>query len=70
MTITVERSGSAGPEMTADAEKTVIEALRDLASWLYRQLEHEYDDLTSDETVDEAIIANQYTFTETGQRFG
>lgn len=56
--------------MTADAEDTMIEALRDLARWLYRQLEREYDYLSSDDVVDETIIANGYTFTEGGQRFG
>ncbi len=56
--------------MTADAEETVIEAMRDLARWLYRQLEREYDDLTSDEAVDEAIVANEYSFTVDGNRFG
>ncbi|EFR3201927.1 TPA: hypothetical protein N6030_000995 [Escherichia coli] len=34
--------------MTADAEAAVSEALRDLAFWLYRQLENEYDQMTSD----------------------
>ena len=34
------------------------------------QLEREYGHLTSDETVDEAIIANAYTFTAAGRRFG
>jgi hypothetical protein len=48
----------------------VIEALRDLARWLYRQLEREYDYLSSDEAVDETIAANEYTFTEAGRRFG
>jgi hypothetical protein len=56
--------------MTADAEETVIEALRDLARWLYRQLEREYDHLSSDEAVDESITVNEYTFTEAGRRFG
>ena len=41
-----------------------------LARRLYRQLEREYEYLTSDDAVDEAIIANDYTFTETGHRFG
>lgn len=50
--------------------RTVIEALRDLARWLYRQLEREYDYLTSDEAVDEAILANEYSFTVDGTRFG
>ena len=53
-----------------EAEDVVIEALRDLARWLYRQLEREYAYLTSDAVVDEAILANGYTFTEAGQRFG
>ena len=57
-------------DMTADAEETVMEALRDLARWLYRQLEREYDYLTSDEAVDEAIVANEYSFTVDGKRFG
>jgi len=56
--------------MTADAEDVVTEALRDLARWLYRQLEREYDYLSSDEMVDETIFANGYTFTEIGGRFG
>lgn len=56
--------------MTANAEEAVVEALRDLARWLYRQLEREYGYLSSDEVVDETIIANSYTFTEAGQRFG
>lgn len=70
MAISVERVSPAWQDMTADAEDTVTEALRDLARWLYRQLEREYDDLTSDEAVDEAIVANDYTFTEEGGRFG
>lgn len=70
MAISVERDSSTWQDMTADAEDAVIEALRDLARWLYRQLEREYEYLTSDEAVDEAIIANDYTFTEAGRRFG
>ncbi|EEW61100.1 conserved hypothetical protein [Ruegeria sp. TrichCH4B] len=48
----------------------MAEALRDLARWLYRQLEAEYDHLTSDEAIKEGIIVNEYTFTEGGSRFG
>jgi len=70
MAISVERDSSNWQDMTADAEEIVIEALRDLARWLYRQLEREYDYLTSDEAVDEAITANEYTFTGAGLRFG
>jgi hypothetical protein len=56
--------------MTADADEAVTKALRDLARWLYRQLEREYEYQTSDAVVDEAIIANGYTFTNSGRRFG
>ena len=70
MAISVERDSPTVQDMTADAEVTVIEALRDLARWLYRQLEREYDYLTSDDVVDDAITANAYTFTAAGRRFG
>lgn len=70
MVISVERDSPSGQDMTADAEDTVIEAQRDLARWLYRQLEREYDYLSSDEVVDEGIVANDYTFTDSGERFG
>jgi hypothetical protein len=70
MAISVERDSPTSQDMTADAEDAVIKALRNLARWLYRQLEREYDYQTLDVVVDEAIIANDYTFTETGSRFG
>jgi len=70
MAISVERDSPTYQDMSPDAEDIVIEALRDLARWLYRQLEREYDYLSSDEAVDETITANEYTFTETGLRFG
>jgi len=69
MSISVERDGPSGQEMTADAEDTVIETLRDLARWLYSQLEGEHEYQTSDEVVDETIRINGYTFTEDGRRF-
>jgi hypothetical protein len=70
MSIAVERDSPNNQEMTADAEDTVTEALRDLARWLYRQLEREYDYQIFDAVTDEAILANEYTFTGDGRRFG
>ena len=70
MDITVTRNSPTGQVMTTDAEAAVSEALRDLAFWLYRQLENEYDRLTSDAAVDEALLINEYTFTEAGLRAG
>ncbi|MGS7746010.1 hypothetical protein ACVMLD_22285, partial [Escherichia coli] len=70
MDITVTRNSPTGQAMTTDAEAAVSEALRDLAFWLYRQLENKYDWLTSDTAVDEALLINEYTFTEAGLRAG
>lgn len=70
MNVAVERDGPTGQDMTDDAEDVVIELLRDLARWLYRQLEREYEYQTSDTMIDEAMTANAYTFTEAGHRFG
>lgn len=70
MDIPVDRDSPVYQAPTASAEEEVTEALRDLARWLFRQLEREYDYQTSDEAVDEAITANEYSFTETGRRFG
>lgn len=70
MTISVERDSAHYQDMTPDGEEAVVAALRDLARWLYRQLEREYDHQTSDAVMDEAITANDFTFTVAGRRFG
>jgi hypothetical protein len=70
MEISIERASDTYQPPTPDAEEIVAESLRDLARWLYRQLERECHYQTSDEVVDEGIIANGYTFTEGGRRFG
>lgn len=70
MVISVERDSPTAQNMTKDAEEIVTEALRDLARWLYRQLEREYDYQTSDAVIDETIAANAYTFMASGRRFG
>lgn len=70
MDISVERASGTYQPPTPNAEEIVAEALRDLARWLYRQLEREYEYQTSNEVVDESIEANGYTFTEVGRRFG
>ncbi len=70
MAVSVTRDSSTAAEVIGDAEAVVTEVFRDLANWLYRQLEQEYDHLTSDEAVDETLVANGYTFTEEGRRFG
>ncbi len=70
MSITAERDHPHHPALTDDAEGVLTEAFRDLARWLYRKLEAEYEYLSSNDVVDESITANAFTFTHDGQRFG
>lgn len=57
------------PDYVKDGpEDQLTDAARDAMCWIYRQLEQEYDYLTSDEQVDETIRANEYEFTEDGRR--
>ena len=70
MAIEVERDSPTWQPMTDGAEDIVIEALRDLARWLYRRLRFEYEHQTSDNVVDELLAANDLTFTAGGGRFG
>ncbi|WP_373006315.1 antitoxin of toxin-antitoxin stability system [Hyphomonas sp.] len=70
MAISVERDSQTYRHMTADAEDEIVEALRDLARWLYSQLEREYEHQTSDIVIDEMMLANDYSFTAAGRRFG
>ena len=61
----VEDSYKALPE---GAEEELIDCMRDFADWIYRTLESEYEYQNSDESVEESILANEYTFTEDGER--
>ena len=70
MAIEVTRDSPGSQEIAGNAEARIIDTLRNLANWLYRQLEQEYDHLTSDESVDEMLLVNGYTFTEEGRWFG
>ncbi|MGN6210561.1 antitoxin of toxin-antitoxin stability system [Asticcacaulis sp.] len=68
MVIDVDRDRSdQGP--SNDAEEVVKEGLRDLARWLYRRLEREYEHLTSDAVVDDALAAGDCRFRADGTLF-
>jgi len=56
--------------LTEDAEVIATQALRDLARWLYRQLQADHDHLTLDEAIDEGLIVHEYTFIGAERRFG
>jgi hypothetical protein len=45
------------------------EALKDFMKWIYRQLERQYDYLTSEEAIVETIEANDYEFTAEGKLY-
>ena len=70
MAIEVERDSPTWQPPTDDAEDTVIEALRNLARWLYRQLRSKYEHQTSDDAIDEIVADNGWTFGADGRRFG
>ena len=70
MAIEVERDSPTWQPPTDGAEDIVIETLRDLARWLYRQLECEYEHQTSDAVIDELLAVNDFAFLADGRRFG
>lgn len=66
MEIDVENAD--GEDLTEGTEKEVSQLMRDFADWIYQQLEKEHDYQMLDETVDENIRANEYTFLANGKR--
>ena len=66
--IYVERNSPAEQRIIPDADSIKAETLLDLVHWLIR-LESEYEYQISGEVVDDAIIPNDYIFTEPGQCF-
>lgn len=67
MDVEVEHADDPERDLQGD-DKILTELLRDFADWIYKQLREEYDYQTSDEVVDEAILANNYDFDEEGRR--
>ena len=51
----------------AELEEKTTEFVRNLCKDLYRRLEKEHDSLTSDESVKETLINNDYMFYEDGE---
>lgn len=54
-------------EIGDDATEKFLELTRELARWLYHNLEREHEYLTSDEHVEDMIMCNDYQFTEDGE---
>lgn len=57
-----------GEELDMEVSKEFEELMRDFANWIYKSLKEEYEYQTSDESIDEAIIGNEYEFDEEGER--
>lgn len=53
----------------SELEENVLQIMRQFADWIYDQLRKQYEYEMSNESVDESIIANEYEFTEDGERF-
>ncbi len=49
-----------------DAEDDISTLMNDFNDWMFCTLEREYEWLTSDEQVEESIVANEYEFDEYG----
>ena len=49
-------------------EENLIETIRDFMLWIYRQLESEYDVLSSMEYFQECALASQWEFSEDGEQ--
>lgn len=52
----------------AETSKELLGLFREFANWIYAGLQADYDYRQSDEAVDEDITANEYEFTEDGNR--
>ena len=66
MDIDVESDGPVA--LSDDDRQAVNDALVDFANWAEKQLEREWEYRNSDEAVDDDIRANEYEFTEKGER--
>ena len=67
--ISVDMPESIGQEKFTEIEDTVVELLRDYMDWIYKQLQTEYEYLTSEEAIIETIEANDYEFTADGKLY-
>lgn len=56
-------------ETYRQADEGISQCLKDLADWLYKSLEKEYDYLMSDEYIDETLTNNETPYLEDGREF-
>lgn len=64
--MSVEVEDGNGEPVSLGEEQLLLDTFRDLARWLYRALEAEWDHLNGDDEVDLAIEASEQLFTADG----
>ena len=64
--VEVEDSENRYRDIGSSEEEEVRGLMNDFNDWMFKRLEEEYEYLTSDEVVEESIIANEYEFDEEG----
>jgi hypothetical protein len=69
MDVSVSYNGDDYREVAEADENEIRDLLRDFADWIYSHLESEYNYQNSDEAIEETIRANEYEFTEEGERY-
>ena len=69
MQLEVERDSERDQDPTDGSHEAVTAQMRELARWLYRTLQAEYESETSDTAVDEALTANEWMFKANGAFF-
>lgn len=66
--VRIEDSYSYEDDADSELEDEFRSIMREFANWIYKQLEHEYNFVMSNENVDESIISNGYEFDINGNR--
>lgn len=56
-------------EIDVPGVEEILNVMRDFQRWIHRCLEAEYDSRQTDDYIDEQIEANEYEFTEDGERY-
>lgn len=65
MSCSVESDHTPSADLS-EAESDILEAMRDFARWIYKQLREDIEGENEDEAVEESIRTNEYEFTEHG----
>lgn len=68
LSVNVKNDADVSRTVSWGDERTVVEAMRDFANWIFKQVNDDYAYQMSDEAIVEQITANEYEFYESGER--